>query len=566
VEVNDGVHTATTDVIINIVTVTTATLHILENQVHLFDLKGFLQERGFNLSDTATFIFLSGNELMNFAISLTGTLSTQGLDREGTPEYHLNINVTDPSTEEAANVLVNIDVEDVNDHSPVFLSGEYVYFINETTYVSSTFLGQVVATDLDDPTTRNARLQYSLLTPNRDGFSITTDGVLYVRGTFDREDRDQYVFVVRAEDFGEPDQKYGYVSVVVNVVDINDNNPQFSPPDVVEFFVEVELVSEQLGPGVVLDKIIAVLPVVNKTVELDRLTFHDPDISSTLDVHLNVVQGADKYKLERLMVEKEGEMSYVLVTTDYIQPEDDGTILRLALSDEIKEENPVIRNVTILVTEITEPAETPTSDKSPPTGGVTPTRRTDFFRTEIGIAVIVVLALLGMATVLLCCCLVIYAVLKYRRSKDPLNARDRFISVAQRIQETRGRKGRGKPWEYYDYSDMDTLEFPEMTPEERDANFMYGADTEHESTFMSEDPYNADMGTPEPLLSTATSFLSSLPNIPPSYQEPEEDEEEEDVRTYTMGPVLKAMLEEFERGDSVLKKEKKKSRSKQNHV
>ena len=48
--------------------------------------------------------------------------------------------------------------------------------------------------------------------------------------------------------------------------------------------------------------------------------------------------------------------------------------------------------------------------------------------------------------------------------------RDRFISVAQRIQETRGRKGRGKPWEYYDYSDMDTLEFPEMTPGQSSSN------------------------------------------------------------------------------------------------
>ena len=281
------------------------------------------------------------------------------------------------------------------------------------------------ATDADDPTTRNARLQYSLLTPNSDGFSITTDGLLYIRGTFDREDRDRYVFVVRAEDFGEPDQEYGYVDVVVNVVDINDNNPQFFPPDVVEFFAEVEIPErvEQLGPDVVLDKIIAVLPVINKTVELDRLTFYDPDISSKLAVQLSVVQGTDKYKLEPLTVVTDRELSYVLVSTDYIKPEDDGTILQLTLSDELREDNPVIRNVTILVTEITEPAETPTTGRSPPTGGVNPTQRTNFFRTEVGIAVIVVLALLGTACIVLCCCLLAYAILRYRRSKDPLNAR-----------------------------------------------------------------------------------------------------------------------------------------------
>lgn len=81
--------------------------------------------------------------------------------------------------------------------------------------------------------------------------------------------------------------------------------------------------------------------------------------------------------------------------------------------------------------------------------------------------------------------------------------RDRFISVAQRIQVTERHKGHhGRPWEYGDFSDMDLLEHPDMSPgmrevvwcimkvyicitDERDASFMYGADvTEQESTFM----------------------------------------------------------------------------------
>ena len=139
--------------------------------------------------------------------------------------------------------------------------------------------------------------------------------------------------------------------------------------------------------------------------------------------------------------------------------------------------------------------------------------------------------------------------------------------------------------------------------EDREANFMYGADVEHESTFMvtvrmyklvcytlslsltpslslplshslsltpslshsfslppslslplshslsltpsgpqSESPYNMELnGTPEPF-STGTSLLSSLPNIPHSYREANEEEEEEEdesVRAYTMGPVLR---------------------------
>ena len=55
-----------------------------------------------------------------------------------------------------------------------------------------------------------------------------------------------------------------------------------------------------------------------------------------------------------------------------------------------------------------------------------------------------------------------------------------------------------------------------------------------------------ELGTPEPFPSTGTSVLSSLPHIPGFYKDPmddevegEEEEEEEDVRAYTMGPVLR---------------------------
>ena len=422
IEVNDGIRTATTDIIINIVTVTTATLHILENQEHSFDLKGFLRERGFDFaSESAVFSFLSGNELNDFAITPNGILSTLGLDREFVAEYHLNINVTDPLSGQVANVLVNIEVEDVNDHSPIFPS-DYTFLINETTYVSSTYLGRVEASDMDDPTTRNARLQYSLVVPAMENFAITADGELFVMGTFDREDQSQYVLVVRAEDFGEPDQEYGYANVIVNVLDRNDNNPQFSPPDVVEFFIEVEISDkEEVGPGRVLDKIVAVLPVANLTVKLDKFIFSDPDDSSIVTASLSVLTGENKYKLQSAGSEGVRDLSYVIVTTDYIKLDDQGSVLQISLADDLKEENPIVRNVTILVTEIKEPPTT-TTEVTPSTKGVEPPT-TGFFQSELGIAVIVVLALIGMAILVLAVCLFVYCSIRYKRSKDPLNAR-----------------------------------------------------------------------------------------------------------------------------------------------
>ena len=438
VEVNDGIRTATTDIIINIVTVTTATLHIPENEPYSFDLNGFLRMRGFNFaSESSVFSFLSGNELMDFTISSIGNLSTLGLDREFMPHYSLNINVTDPTSGETANVLVNVEVEDVNDHSPVF-PGDYVYYINETTYVTSTYLGTVEASDRDDPTTRNARLQYSLLVPNQNGFSITTEGDLYLMGTYDREHRDQYVFTVRAEDFGEPDQEYGYGRVIVNVLDRNDNNPQFFPPDVVEFFVEIEISDkEEVGPGSVLDGVVAALPVVNATLELDSFIFFDPDDSSLLTVELTVIYGADKFKLEPSQETGGRGRVYELVVTDYIKPDDDGTLLQITLSDDLKEEDPVVRNVTVIVVELTEPVETPSGTGDPPTTRGVVTQGTDFFATEIGISVIVVLALLGLAVLLLFSCLIFYCIAKYKKSKDPLNARQEHTpSIIRKIIES----------------------------------------------------------------------------------------------------------------------------------
>ena len=120
--------------------------------------------------------------------------------------------------------------------------------------------------------------------------------------------------------------------------------------------------------------------------------------------------------------------------------------------------------------------------------------------------------------------------------------------------------------------------------EDAETNYLYGPECEHESTFMvshthhmahcftgsranhahhlslpstpppllpsllpllqSGDHCDMGPGTSEPFPSTGTSVLSSLPHILGSYKDPmdnevEGEEEEEDVRAYTMGPVLR---------------------------
>ena len=426
VEVNDGIFTATTDVIINIITVTATTLHILENEQATFDLRQFLRERGFNISEMATFDIISGDLAMDFSITTEGILFTNGLDRESMPFYTLAVNMTDPVTGEVANILVEVVVVDVNDHGPVF-PGPFHFSILEDTYSTLTLFGRVEATDFDEPNSRNARLDYSLLAPNRDGFSINSTGFLFLIGTFDREEQDQFSFSVRAQDFGEPSPEIGYGDVVVTIVDRNDNNPQFVPVDVVEFFIEVSLSEkEEVPPGAVLSDIIAALPKENVTVDLDIFEFVDPDTSDNLTVSLTVLQGQGKYKLER---EEGSEGRWQLVTTDYIKLDDSGTVLQITLTDQplAEEDNPVIRNITIQVIEVTEEptTEPPTTKEpdTPQTGRDSTESPTSFFTSEIGIAVIVVIVLVFLAVVLLLGCLVCYGYLRYKRRKDPLRER-----------------------------------------------------------------------------------------------------------------------------------------------
>ena len=431
VEVNDGVHTATTDVIINIVTVTTTDLHILEDQPFAFDLGESLRSRGFNVTAMASFTIISGDPGMDFNIS-QGLLMTAGLDRESIPFYSLNVNMTDQLSGEQANVLVEISVEDINDHTPQFPSPQLHLSVQEGTFPTLTPLGQVMATDRDDPNSRNARLEYFLFT-NTPGISINSSGHIFLIGAFDREDTEQLSFTIKAQDFGEPTPLFGYAMVIVTLVDRNDNNPQFVPLDVVEFTVSVELKEdEEVGPGTVLDGITAALPIENVTVSLRAFFFLDPDSADTLRVNLSLLHGTGKFKLQRGREEEKAVSTiehWNLVATNHLTPEDTGTILQITLTDQPddEEDNPIVRNVTIFITKITVAPSTDPPSTKPTVFTVTAADGTEgpvtFFKSEIGIAVIVVMVLVGLALVVLLGCLCCYGYLWHKRRKDPLRQR-----------------------------------------------------------------------------------------------------------------------------------------------
>ena len=71
----------------------------------------------------------------NFISSQTGAIRTTGrkLDREQQSEHTLEIRITDSSSDSttplSSQVVVNVQVLDENDHSPVFLQDSYTFTV-----------------------------------------------------------------------------------------------------------------------------------------------------------------------------------------------------------------------------------------------------------------------------------------------------------------------------------------------------------------------------------------------------------------------------------------------------
>ncbi|XP_075276788.1 protocadherin-7 isoform X2 [Opisthocomus hoazin] len=166
------------------------------------------------------------------------------LDYEAVRDYNVVIVAVDsgsPSLSSNNSLLVRVG--DTNDNPPVFSQT-----VLEVSFPENNLPGErvatVVATDADSG--KNAEITYSLeaspLSLEASGgiFSIDPDsGDVSVQAVLDREQQDTYEFQVMARDKGVPSLQ-GSTTVVVRVVDRNDNEPRFMQ-DVFTFYVKENL-------------------------------------------------------------------------------------------------------------------------------------------------------------------------------------------------------------------------------------------------------------------------------------------------------------------------------------
>ncbi|XP_042324434.1 protocadherin Fat 4 isoform X2 [Sceloporus undulatus] len=222
---------------------------------------------------------LGGNEQRHFEVqsSKVPNLSlikvAAALDRERIPTYNLTVAVTDnfgapppsqgpvpsslspdgaipvPVSRSSVASLV-IFVNDINDHPPVF--GQLVYQVNISEEVPpGSYVQGLSATDRDSGL--NANLKYSIVSGNELGWFCISEhsGLVTTKSPdttmarallgvsspsmaasagLDREIASQVVLNISARDQGvQP--KVSYARLVVNIMDVNDERPQFSQPD-----------------------------------------------------------------------------------------------------------------------------------------------------------------------------------------------------------------------------------------------------------------------------------------------------------------------------------------------
>ncbi|XP_045637889.1 desmocollin-2 [Ursus americanus] len=165
----------------------------------------------------------------------TGNLyCTRAVDREEYESFELIAFATTPDgyTPELPLPLV-IRIEDENDNYPIFTETTYVFTVSENCRVGST-VGQVCATDKDEPDTMHTRLKYSIIEqlpayPTLFSMHPTTGVITTSSSQLDREVIDKYQLKIKVQDMdGQYFGLHTTSTCIINIGDVNDNLPTFT--------------------------------------------------------------------------------------------------------------------------------------------------------------------------------------------------------------------------------------------------------------------------------------------------------------------------------------------------
>ncbi|XP_024085935.1 fat-like cadherin-related tumor suppressor homolog isoform X2 [Cimex lectularius] len=164
------------------------------------------------------------------------------LDRESAPKgYNLTLRAVDNgSPARYTYKSVPVVISDMNDNPPIFDRDFYEVDISENTPPNSPIVRAKI-TDID--LGENGMANFEILSNEADGkFTINpTTGMIYTDSWLDAEKKSVYTLTVSATDrayIGA--RKQSYVTVKINVIDANDNDPVFESSEVTLYVNENE--------------------------------------------------------------------------------------------------------------------------------------------------------------------------------------------------------------------------------------------------------------------------------------------------------------------------------------
>ncbi|XP_023977030.1 protocadherin alpha-12-like [Physeter macrocephalus] len=152
----------------------------------------------------------------------------KSLDREEMPELNVLLTALDGGKPElTGSVQIQITILDVNDNAPEFDTPGYKVVLFEN-IPNNTRVIQLNASDLDEGPNREISYGIRMILPVSEKcmFSINAEtGEIRIYGKLDFEENNEYEIQVNAIDKGIPSMA-GHCTVLVEVLDLNDNTPE----------------------------------------------------------------------------------------------------------------------------------------------------------------------------------------------------------------------------------------------------------------------------------------------------------------------------------------------------
>jgi len=234
---------------------------------------------------------LSGTGADSFAVDASSGAITasESLDRETQARYSFHVVAVDAGTPPlSTSVLVVVDLQDVNDHRPMFYQPRGYTFEVAENLPDGTELGMIAAKDADIGA--NGAVKYRLRGGSSSHlFQVDADsGTLLTRQRLDRERASSHLLTVVAYDGGMPSRSSSVI-VRVSVLDVNDNPPAFRFPS--QFNNSIHL-SPDTRPGFVVTHLDAMDPDLGNNAHVTYAAAFDPDATAASPFTVDPQSGA----------------------------------------------------------------------------------------------------------------------------------------------------------------------------------------------------------------------------------------------------------------------------------